>query len=219
MSTPLCVYVRTLVSCFCLWLRLNVFVRVCLSVCVCVCVWAFLCVSAFMCPCGCVCDSMSVCLCTCVCVCLCVAVILGLCALHFPCLGASGLARSTCGQTLSFRARRSRAVCFNVERFAATPHVEKPIRKTAANSPPCFCKAQQSASTGARFTGASALPNTSGGDGPLRRRSRLSGRRENWRNVVVLVRVSLKGLSVVEICLHRRSFYGSERVAEHKRRR
>ena len=106
-----------------------------------------------------------------------------------------------------------------MERFAATPRVEKPIHKTAANSPPCFCKTQQSASTGARFTGASALPNTSGGDGPLRRRSRLSGRRENWRTVVVLVRISLKGLSVVEICVHRRSFYGNERVAEHKRRR
>ena len=106
-----------------------------------------------------------------------------------------------------------------MERFAATPHVEKPIHKTAANSPPCFRKTQQSASTGARFTGASALPNTSGGDGPSRRRSRLSGRRENWRNVVVLARVSLKGSSVVEICVHRRSFYGSERVAEHKRRR
>ena len=63
------------------------------------------------------------------------------------------------------------------------------------------------------------MPNTSGGDGPLRRRSRLSGRRENWRTVVVLVRVSLKGLSILEICVHRRSFYGSERVAEHKRRR
>ena len=33
------------------------------------------------------------------------------------------------------------------------------------------------------------------------------------------MRVSLKGLSVVEICVHRRSFYGGGHVAEHKRRR
>ena len=53
-------------------------------------------------------------------------------------LGVSGLARSIGRMLVSVGARSARAVHSHVERFAATPHVEKPIRKTAAKSLPLF---------------------------------------------------------------------------------
>ena len=140
----LCLCARSRVSCLCLHLRLNETVRsrvlgrvsvggggvVSVSVVLCTCrgVWSCVVCGAFV-P-------------VCVCVVLCHMPARRCVAVRCPCLSAPrclwarALDRKDARER--WRAKRARAVHSRVERFAATPHVEKPIRKTAAKSLPLF---------------------------------------------------------------------------------
>ena len=138
----LCLCARSRVSCLCLHLRLNATVRsrvlgrvsvggggvVSVSVVLCTCrgVWSCVVCGAFVCA--------FVWFCA-----ICLRGVASLCGVP-ACLrlGVSGLARSIGRMLVSVGARSARAVHSHVERFAATPHVEKPIRKTAAKSLPLF---------------------------------------------------------------------------------
>ena len=139
----LCLCARSHVSCLCLHLRRNETVcsRVRGRVSVrgggrCLCIGGFVYLPTCMVVC------CMWCLCVCVFVWFCAICLRGVASLcGIPAclrLGVSGLARSIGRMLVSVGARSAGAVHSYVERFAATPHVEKPIRKTAAKSLPLF---------------------------------------------------------------------------------